>query len=308
MKRLFCLVLVAVMILSFSGCKSDDESDDIKVFYLNIDATSTESLMYELKSKGEPVETQVDELLEQLNTEPNNSKLRRTIPEEVVVLNHQEKGYTCNVDFSKAYYGMTAAEEILMRASVVRTLAQLESIEYISFTVESAPLVDSDGNVVGSMNQDDFVENPGAQINSSVKETLTLYFADEGGTTLKKQTREIHYSSNISLEKLVIEQLIEGPKGRKLKETLPSTTRLINISVVDGICYLNFDSTFRNGINNELTEDVVLYSIVNSLTSLATVDKVQISINGENEGNLLYNYKLSEMYEFNEKLVSTEEK
>ena len=78
----------------------------------------------------------------------------------------------------------------------------------------------------------------------------------------------IHYSSNIALEKLVVEQLIEGPKGSKLKATLPGTTKLINVSVADRICYLNFDSSFRNTIDNKLTEDVVLYSIVNSLTSL----------------------------------------
>lgn len=77
------------------------------------------------------------------------------------------------------------------------------------------------------------------------------------------------------------------------------------MSVADRICYLNFDSSFRNTIDNKLTEDVVLYSIVNSLTSLPTVDKVQISLDGENDGMLLYNYKLSDMYEFNKDIVDS---
>ena len=102
-------------------------------------------------------------------------------------------------------------------------------------------------------------------------------------------------------------QLIEGPKGSKLKATLPGTTKLINVSVADRICYLNFDSSFRNTIDNKLTEDVVLYSIVNSLTSLPTVDKVQISLDGENDGMLLYNYKLSDMYEFNKDIVDSDD-
>ena len=77
----------------------------------------------------------------------------------------------------------------------------------------------------------------------------------------------------------------------RLKATLPGTTKLINVSVADRICYLNFDSSFRNTIDNKLTEYVVMYSIVNSRTSLPTVDKVQISLDGENDGMLLYNYK-----------------
>ena len=56
----------------------------------------------------------------------------------------------------------------------------------------------------------------------------------------------IHYSSNIALEKLVVEQLIEGPKGSKLKATLPGTTKLINVSVADRICYLTL--TLRSEI------------------------------------------------------------
>ena len=232
---------------------------------------------------------------------------REAIPDEVSVRGHEEKNYNCTVDFSKEYYDLTAAQEVLLRASVVRTLTQLDSISYVTFTVNSIPLVDSDDEIVGSMGADDFVENPGEQINTSVKETLTLYFADKDGTGLEKQTRVIHYSSNIALEKLVVEQLIEGPKGSKLKATLPGATKLINVSVADRICYLNFDSSFRNTIDNKLTEDVVLYSIVNSLTSLPTVDKVQISLDGENDGMLLYNYKLSDMYEFNKDIVDSDD-
>ena len=71
--------------------------------------------------------------------------------------------------------------------------------------------------------------------------------------------------------------------------------------------YVNFDSSFRNTIDNKLTEDVVLYSLVNSLTSLPSVDKVQISVDGENDGTLLYNYKLNNMYEFNKDIVDEEE-
>lgn len=51
----------------------------------------------------------------------------------------------------------------------------------------------------------------------------------------------------------------------------------------------------------------MLYSLVNSLTSLPSVDKVQISVDGENDGTLLYNYKLNNMYEFNKDIVDEEE-
>ena len=145
------------------------------------------------------------------------------------------------------------------------------------------------------MSEDSFVENPGEQINSSQKTTLTLYFSSKDGTKLVPETREVHYSSNISLEKLVMEQLMEGPKTKKKLATIPTGTKLITITVVDGVCYVNMDETFQNQ-NQEISEQVVLYSIVDSLTELSSVDKVQISINGDTSGKCRYTYDLSPMY------------
>jgi len=99
-----------------------------------------------------------------------------------------------------------------------------------------------------------------------------------------------------------MEQLIEGPNRSSSKATIPSTTKLIAVSVVDGICYVNLNDSFQNQ-NGEVSEEVVLYSIVNSLTELQGVTKVQISINGETKGNVRYTYPLSEMYECNYELI-----
>ncbi len=53
----------------------------------------------------------------------------------------------------------------------------------------------------------------------------------------------------------------------------------MNISVTDNVCYVNFDGAF---LNNSLggREELPIYSIVNSLTQLTTVNRVQFSVNG----------------------------
>ena len=145
------------------------------------------------------------------------------------------------------------------------------------------------------MSADSFVENPGKQINSSVETTLTLYFAKDG-TELVRENRKVHYSTNISMEKLIMEQLIEGPKKSGTMATLPSGTKLISVSVVDGVCYVNLSDSFKNQ-NPEVSEELVLYSIVNSLTELPGVTKVQIAINGSTDGKVRFTYDLSNMYE-----------
>ena len=71
---------------------------------------------------------------------------------------------------------------------------------------------------------------------------------------------------------------------------------------MDGVCYVNLGDSFRNQ-NAEVMEEVVLYSIVNSLTELQGVSKVQISINGSTEGDIRYSYDLSKLYERNLELI-----
>ena len=201
---------------------------------------------------------------------------------------------------------MSATQEVLVRAAIVRTIVQVAGVSYVTFTVNSQALLNAMGELVGSMNADSFVENPGEQINSSIETDLTLYFSNADGTALVAETRTVHYSSNISLEKLVVEQLLEGPKDSSLKATLSSETKLITISVVDGICYVNLDETVST-LNPDVNEEILLYSIVNSLTELSSVDKVQISINGSTDGKLRYVYDLSTLYEADSSYLETED-
>ena len=57
-------------------------------------------------------------------------------------------------------------------------------------------------------------------------------------------------------------------------------TKIVNILTKDGICYVNLDSNFLTVVNNVSTE-VAVYAIVNSLVELDNINKVQILVNGE---------------------------
>jgi len=300
-KRILCFILSLAMIFSMTGCNQEEKKKgEYLIYYLNMDKSKIVAEEYD--STGAEGEALVEELLMKLQSAPDSSKLRQTIPANVIVNSFKRNGAYLYVDFSKEYMELKPEEEILVRASIVRTLAQIGEGQLIAFTVNSEPLLSHDGTIVGSMSADSFVENPGKQINSSIETTLTLYFANKDGTKLVKETRTVHYNSNTSMEKLIMEQLIEGPKKSGTMSTVPSGTKLISVSVVDGVCYVNLSESFKNQ-NAEVNEEIVLYSIVNSLTESQTVTQVQISINGSTDGKLRFTYDLSKMYERDLKLL-----
>lgn len=300
-KRILSILLILVMMLTMVGCREKTPKDgEYDIYYLNMGKTKLVTEQYD--SSGASGEELLMELLGRLKSAPDDSKLRQTIPSNVEIKGISINGSYLFIDFNESYKEMSQTEEVLVRAAIVRTLMQAEVCSLIAFTVNSEPLVSHDGTLVGTMSADSFVENPGKQINGSIETVLTLYFANQDGTGLIKETRKVHHSSNISMEKLIMEQLIEGPKTSSLLATIPSGTTLISVSQVDGVCYVNLSESFRTQ-SSTVPEEITLYSIVNSLSELPGVSKVQLVINGSTEGYVRINFELSKLYEKNAALV-----
>ena len=294
-KKIVCYMLSLALVFTLTGCgEKKEKKGEYQVYYMNLDMTTLVPEEYD--SKATESEALIEELLEKLQSAPDSSKLRQTIPTNVKVNSFILNGAYLYIDFSEEYKALKPEEELLVRAAIVKTMVQIDGCSLVAFTIDSEPLHTHNGTLVGSMSADSFVENPGKQINSSMETTLTLYFASKDGTELVGEKRTVHYSTNISMEKLVMEQLIEGPKRSNTMSTVPPNTNLITVSVVDGVCYVNVSDSISVQ-NAEVNEEIVLYSIVNSLTEIPGVTKVQIAINGSTEGKLRYTFDLSKMYE-----------
>lgn len=223
---------------------------------------------------------------------------RKPIPNDVEITKYSLDGALLTIYFDVDYLNMKEVEEVLCRAAVVRTMTQISGIDCVSFYVDEKPLTDVNGKMVGTMYAESFVENPGEQINTIQNTNLTLYFSNQAGDGLVKETRRVHYSSNISLEKLIMEQLLEGPESKNARSAIPSGTKLMSVSLVDGVCYVSFDENFKNQ-DYSVNEAIVIYSIVDSLSELSSISKVQISVNGDTSGVYRDSFKLADMYDRN---------
>lgn len=82
-----------------------------------------------------------------------------------------------------------------MRAAVVQSLIRIEGISVLWISVDGEDLRDSEGQILGYQNEDDFVQNTGSSLNSYQTGTLTLYFANETGDKLTEQHMDVKYSA-----------------------------------------------------------------------------------------------------------------
>lgn len=303
MKRILSLLLIiTVAACCLVGCGQETiVSDGYKAYYITKDGSSIVDEAVEMDA----VDTDgiIKELLEKLHTDAESVDYRQAIAQEIEVTNYYVEDAELSLYFNEEYAKMDSMTEVLCRAAVVYTLLQVPDIEKISFYVNGEPLADASGTLVGAMTKDSFVQNPGEQINSIQDTVLTLYFASLSGEELLKESQEVHYSSNISMDKLVVERLLVGPLSDYAQGTIPSGTQILSVTTVDGVCYVNFDDTFMNQ-NYEISEEVVIYSIVDSLLELSGVEKVQISVNGDTGRTYRDKLSFSTLYEGDYSLVA----
>lgn len=297
-----CLCL-SVMLAS-CGKRTDVGKEDPFIYCLNEDRTGLTKISYDFP-EGNSEET-ARAVLEELKEPAEEIEYTAPIPKEVKVQGCRLRGSILDVDFNSAYLEMGALEEKLVRAAIVQSLVLIDGINAVSFTVDGEMLKDSTGFPVGLMNEDDFVENTGSSPTAYQTDTLTLYFADKEGDSLVPREVDVRYSSNVSREKLIVEKLMQGPSGSGAYPTINPDANLLSVTIKDGICYVNFDSTFLTGAYDVLPE-VTVYSIVNSLVEGTEAQQVQITINGETDAKYMETVDLSQPLEEKEELVAAEE-
>ncbi|MBQ7359172.1 MAG: GerMN domain-containing protein [Lachnospiraceae bacterium] len=306
MKR-FLSILLALLMVGTAGCGQDApqaDGESIDLYFLSKSGMKVEAHSYVLET--DTLEAQVEEVMAKLSTLPDKLEYQPPLALEFKVNNYQIEDGCVKMDLTADYKNMTATKEILVRAALVRSFTQIKGINFLSLTVEGEPLKDSLGNLVGMMSAGQFIDNAGDTTNIYEKVRLRLYFGNEAGDKLVSTTRTLDYNTIIPMEKLVLEELIKGPDSGMsgAYALINPSTKIVSVSVKDGICYVNLDSTFTTQIYNG-TAEVVLYSIVNSLTELSNVKKVQFLIDGVSEITYREKYSFTTIFERNLDLIES---
>lgn len=286
MKKWMIMLLVCMGLTGICGCAdaAADSENQFQIYYVNNKETRVFAQDCRLEADGEDTQAQLEEVLGYLSRTPDKLEYKPPLTMGFELLSYDLNEGNLTLDVDEHYRELLPTTEVLVRAALVRTLTQIKGIHYIAFTVRGEPLTDKLGNLLGMMSADQFIDNAGSEINAMEEVNIKLYFADETGNGLIVVGRTFRYSTNISMEKLIVENLINGPTDQ-VPEAFPTInpdTKVLSTMVKDGICYVDLDNAFLTQLYN-VSADVALYSITNSLVELPNVNKVQISVNGETD-------------------------
>lgn len=302
-KQAASILLVVCILLGTMGCQEKEETKNTSeyyMYYLSPKETTLETEEYIPKERTS--EAMVKEIAKKIDEEPSDEGCLSLFPKAVIMQSVTYEGQTVTVDFNSGYKKMKNTREILARAGIVKAFTQIPGVSYVEFLNEGEPMTDAAGMLLGKMDKNTFVENEGENINSYMNTSLNLYFADQDGDSLKKETISVYYSSNVPLEREVVERLLKGPKSEELQPTLSPNTKILGVSIVEGICYVNLDKSFLSD-SMDVQEELPIFSIVNSLTDACNVRGVQIAVEGETTAIFRESMKLDQIYHADYRLI-----
>ncbi len=298
--RRFRIWLVLLTAFLLAGCTRgelplEEWEAFYQVYYLNSSATRLAPQEY--RTRTVDADLLIQELMDRFMKVPADLDAQAALSNKVAYQGYKQEDMVLYLYFDNGYASMPAGREILCRAALVRTLTQIPGIDYISIYSGDQLLMDKSGMPAGMLSASDFIDSI-SDVNAYERTELTLYFTDGAGEQLFAEKREVVHNINTSVEKVILEELLSGPRQPGLEPTLDPGTKLLNVSTNENVCYLNFDAGFLNN-SLEVKDYIPIFSIVNSLSELSSVNRVQISINGAQNMKFRDSIELNALFERN---------
>ncbi len=239
-------------------------------------------------------------VVDEFKSGPKTANTSLVLPAEFKIISRTFAGNTANIDIEPSFNSLSSADRVLCVGALVYTLTDMSFIDNVKLTINGTPFISKEDGEAELLNRTNVRNNPEVVPEKTQQRMVTLYFVDRTGSRLVPEQRNIEEKQSLTLEYQIVEQLISGPDKNMLTPTMPKNTLIRDIKTEDGICYVNLSKGFltKTPVSTELT----IYSVVNSLTELKTVNKVQFLIEGE-KVNKLENIDFSKTFERNEAVI-----
>ena len=299
MKKRLCFALSLVLFIVFAvACKNtadpvSTEKMKVNLYFPNGNGEiNTEQRDISYTNQEDLVNKTIQELLKG----PSNPSNRRIIPKDTTLLDAAYENDVLVVNFSKQYNDMTSVNELLARYTIVNTLCGLPDTSLVRIQVEGKDILSPDQTPVGPLRKEDVILSSTTPLKKYTN--LKLYFAEAQAQYLVPEERDVVANESEALEKTVLTELMNGPKDTQTHfPTIPAEAKLLSVEVKDGVCFVNFSKEFITKHSGGSTgEAMTIYSVVNSLTELPNIEKVQFLIDGQKVDtfiNLIFNEPFS---------------
>lgn len=269
-KKMFFLitvfVLAGVAVFTVANKNKTSGKTEVILYFLNADKDGISE--YETAFSAKDRSELYNQVAETLIKGTKNKKYAAVADKSTKIKSIVNDGGNLTIDFSEEYAGA----ELLSTYAVIKTFSQLPDVKAVMVTAGERDILGRgyiSGDEINLESDDDCAT------------TVLLYFADEEKEKLVSEYRKINILDTQPLEQYILAELIRGPKIKGHTGLLPKNTDIVSVETTDGTCYVNF----KKSLVSKEQQELMIYSVVNSLTERSGVECVQFLIDGKKSDN-----------------------
>ena len=282
MKRMI-LILLSLTLL-FTGCSRTEYREPGTFYYHRSDTAfrGSDGIVAPEERELSGVSGDLDALLTLYCAGPKESGLENPLPPGTVILNHTLYNRVLTLRFNAKLAQLSGVELTVAVACLARTFLPLTGADTLILTADGA-FLNGDTSMTVTLEdlslQDDSL--------SLLHGEFPVYYASADRRYLIKDTVTVRHTAPEELTMHLLEQLLTPPAGTTLRSALPSGTRFLSATVENGLCTVDVSAEFDSRRFYAMSAQcLTLLSLVNTLTALEEIDRVEITV----EGDLLIRY------------------
>ena len=282
MKRIF-LILLCVSLL-FPGCARTEYREPGIFYYHRTDTAfqGDEGVVAPEEQELAGVSSDLEALLTLYCAGPRDAGLENPLPPGSAVLSHSLYNQVLTLRFNATFAQLSGVELTVAAGCLARTFLPLTGASTLILTADGA-FLNGDTSLTVTLDDLNLLDNS----LSLRHEEFPVYYASADRRYLIKETVTLRHTAPEELTMDLLEQLLTPPAGTTLRSALPSGTHFLSVTVENGLCTVDVSEEFDTRRFYAMSAQCLsLLSVVNTLTALGEIDRVEITV----EGDLLIRY------------------
>ncbi len=284
MKKIVSLLLCASIMLTLCACQQTLVEKSGAFYYRRIQPTygSEDGIIAPEMRKFPVINNDLSEMMESYFHGPESRGLESPFPRNTHVISWGIQDNVLSLNLSEPFAALSGVDLTVACSCIARTFLEILPIERVTIQVMHQTL---NGQKSISLSADDmsFMDDGLEQLRTTYK----IYYADQRLRYLIGLDTVVSFADEEDIIRFLIQSLMATPSSSDLQPTIPYGTKLLDVSIKNGLCTLNFSSEFESNAWYKLeARRLTLLSIVNTITQIEGIEQVEFCT----EGNLLVQY------------------
>lgn len=276
--RKWILIFCAMIVLFVSACTPQSESEQtLQLYYKAAEVTFSDEGLICGEEIHASAELPPSALAERYFAGPDSETLVSPFPKGTALHAYTLNGTRLHLTLSEEFAQLGNADLSLALSCIASTFTQLQGVEAVVVDVVGEALNEQ---AAAPITMEKLLLSDNTQ--DLVEATVSVFYADKESRYLIEEKVKTKLETVEEQAAYAVSLLGQLPDTEALRTTLPKGTEILDLSIEDHVCSIDFSEEFYlNRPQTDGEERIVLLSIVNTLTSFDEIETVQFFVSGE---------------------------